>query len=270
MKKLIMFVLLVVGVFGLTGCQNASGLLNSKYLIVSTSPDYAPYEFIDPNQTGIDKYVGADVELMKYIANELGVVLKIEEMAFEACLTAVQTRKVDISISGFSWTPKRAENYALSNSYFGEGDGLQQILILNSNADKYSSLSDLDSPEVKVGAQAGSLQEELVDSQLPNATKELITDLDMAVSLLVSGTIDALAISEYAAEVRLNSNQSLALLNEDFDIPAVGSVIIAKKGNEALIDQINMIIANVVEQGLYAVWMEEATALANQLGEDVG
>ncbi|HEY8445369.1 MAG TPA: transporter substrate-binding domain-containing protein [Bacilli bacterium] len=268
MKRIVSFILLF-SLLLLSGCAKNGKLLNDKYLIVATSPDYAPYEFIDTTKTGMDRYVGADVELMKYIANEMGLELKIEEMSFETCLVAVQTKKVDIAISGFSWTPRRAENYELSNTYFGEGDGLQQILILKENSDKFKTLDDLNKSTVKVGAQTGSLQEELVDTQLPKAKKELVTNLDMAISFLLSGTIDALAISEYAANVRLEANDALQLLPQNFDTPLIGNVVVAKKGNIELIEEINTIIDKVLEQNLYNQWMEEAIELANELGEDI-
>lgn len=269
MKKLFLFIIILLHSFILSGCTNKQGLLDEKYLIVATSPDYAPYEFIDTSKTGIDKYVGADIELMKYIANALNVTLKIEEMAFDACLTAVQTNKVDISISGFSWTPRRDQNYLLSESYFGEGDGAQQILILSSKANEYTQLADLNKSTIRVGAQSGSIQEELVDLYISKASKQLVTDLDMAVSLLLNGTIDALAISEHAAFVRMANNQNLTILDESFDVPNVGNVVVAKKGNEALMIQINDIIREVVTLDLYATWLEEAKTLAAALGEEI-
>ena len=58
-------------------------------LKVATSPDYPPYEFEDITKDGQDKYVGADMELAKYIADKLGVKLQIEAMAFDACMAAI-------------------------------------------------------------------------------------------------------------------------------------------------------------------------------------
>ena len=161
MKKLLVLIILFTFTV-LSGCGKTGEFLEEGYLVVATSPDYAPYEFIDSSKTGIDKFVGADIELMKYIAEELDLELKIEEMDFDACLTAIQGRKVDIAISGFSWTPKRAENYELSDSYFDEGDGNQKVLIKAIDVDKFKSLDDLNKIEVKVAAQTGSIQDELI------------------------------------------------------------------------------------------------------------
>ena len=48
----------------LSSCQTESDTLH-----IGFSPDYAPYEFVDLTKSDDDKYVGADVELAKYIAN---------------------------------------------------------------------------------------------------------------------------------------------------------------------------------------------------------
>lgn len=266
MKKIILL-LLVIGSVWMTGCSQTVGDGDDSVLTVALSPDYPPYEFIkDANATGLDKYAGADFELAKYIAEELGMTLQIVEAAFDACPTLVSTNKTDISISGFSWTPKRASGYALSNTYFDEGDGKQQILIAASDVDKYKTIEDLNKAEVIVGAQSGSLQDELVDEFLPNCTKQNITELDLGIALLVQGRIHALAISEFSADVRLETVDGIALLPEDFDTPPIGMVVLANKGNTALIDKINGIIATVTSQSLYGTWMEEAAELAKQLG----
>lgn len=80
-------------------------------LTVALSPDFSPMEFVDSSKTGQDQYVGFDITLAKYIAENLGVELVIEPMGFDASQTAVYTGSVPMSISGYSWTEDRAENY---------------------------------------------------------------------------------------------------------------------------------------------------------------
>ncbi|MFA6627397.1 MAG: transporter substrate-binding domain-containing protein [Bacilli bacterium] len=264
MKKLFGFMLCCLTLVMAGGCQKQ----NDGILKVAVSPDYAPYEFMDLSKTGQAKYVGSDIELAQYIATQLNKTLQIEEMSFDACLMAIQTGAVDISISGFSWTPSRDENYELSISYLDGGEGEQQVIILKENASLYTSLDDLNNQQVKVGAQSATIQSELVDSQLPNATKELFTDFDLAVVALINGTIDGLAMAESVAEIRLSRNSELMVVPENFVFQA-GNVVVAKKGNTVLMEQINVIIVDVVEQGLYSQWLNAAKALAIQLGEEV-
>ena len=79
---------------------------NKKELVVGTSADYPPLEFID-NQNGTNKYVGVDIELAKEIAKDLGVKLVVKNMSFDSLLVALETRKVDMVISGLTPTPER-------------------------------------------------------------------------------------------------------------------------------------------------------------------
>lgn len=126
-------------------------------LTVALSPDFSPMEFVDSSKTGQDQYVGFDITLAKYIAENLGVELVIEPMGFDASQTAVYTGSVPMSISGYSWTEDRAENYELSDYYYaGENETRQALLIKKENADKYTSPEDLAGQDV--GAQNASLQ----------------------------------------------------------------------------------------------------------------
>lgn len=268
MKKIVVLVMVVLSVL-LSACSTKEGLLKEGEIRIATSPDYAPYEFIDLNKTGNEKYLGSDVELMRYIAKEMGVTLIIEEMTFEATLMAVQSGKVDLAISGFSWTPKRSLNFNMSTGYFGEGDGDQQVLILKENEDKFTNLASLNKSSVKIVAQSGSIQEEFVDVQLPNATKQLVSDLDVALSLLLNKTVDALAISSNAADVRIGNNDNLTVVKENFDVQSHGFVAVAKKGNDKLINEINEIIEKVTSEDLYTKWLDEAKKQAALLGEEI-
>ena len=83
---------------------------------MGTSPDFAPWEFKDVS-SGTTEYVGADVELAKYIAEKLGVELEIKPMEFSAIQQAVTSGNIDMGISGFAYTDERAEAMGLSERY---------------------------------------------------------------------------------------------------------------------------------------------------------
>ncbi|MBQ8733960.1 MAG: hypothetical protein IJY76_05670, partial [Anaerotignum sp.] len=67
MKKLMMIMLTALLLLAGCGSNTAAPqnkleeiLANGK-LVLATSPDYAPQEFINPNETGQDQYVGSDI-----------------------------------------------------------------------------------------------------------------------------------------------------------------------------------------------------------------
>ena len=157
-------------------------------LTVALSPDFSPMEFVDSSKTGQDQYVGFDITLAKYIAENLGVELAIEPMGFDASQTAVYTGSVPMSISGYSWTEDRAQNYELSDYYYaGENETRQALLIKKENADKYTSPEDLAGQDV--GAQNASLQMQLVTEQLTGADPISIGDITVGVMELKYGNI---------------------------------------------------------------------------------
>ena len=232
-------------------------------LYVTLSPDFAPMEFVDSSKDGQEQYVGFDVTLAKYIADYIGVDLVIEPMSFDACQTAVYTGSVPMSISGYSWTEERGENYEISDYYYaGDNETEQVILIKKTDADKYTSAEDFSG--VDVGAQNASLQMNLLTSQLPDANPITIGDLDVGVLELQNGSIEALAVAKGNAEMILDSNPDLMICPWEFEVAAEyeANIILITKGETALLNVVNEALAKAYADGLYGTWYEDAVALA--------
>lgn len=232
-------------------------------LYVTLSPDFAPMEFIDSSKDGQEQYVGFDVTLAKYIADYIGVDLVIEPMSFDACQTAVYTGSVPMSISGYSWTEERGENYEISDYYYaGDNETEQVILIKKTDADKYTSAEDFSG--VDVGAQNASLQMNLLTSQLPDANPITIGDLGVGVLELQNGSIEALAVAKGNAEMILDSNPDLMICPWEFEVAAEyeANVILITKGETALLNVVNEALAKAYADGLYGTWYEDAVALS--------
>lgn len=232
-------------------------------LCVALSPDFAPMEFVDSTKEGQEQYVGFDVTLAKYIADYIGVELVIEPMSFDACQTAVYTGSVPLSISGYSWTEERAENYEISDYYYaGENETEQVILIKKTDADKYTSAEDFSG--VDVGAQNASLQMNLLTSQLSDANPITIGDLGVGVLELQNGSIEALAVAKGNAEMIIDSNPDLMICPWEFEVAAEyeANVILITKGETALLTVVNEALAKAYAEGVYGVWYDDAVALA--------
>lgn len=231
-------------------------------LPVALSPDFSPMEFVDSSKTGQEQYVGFDITLAKYIAENLGVELVIEPMGFDASQTAVYTGSVPMSISGYSWTEERAQNYELSDYYYaGENETRQALLIKKENADKYASPEDLAGQDV--GAQNASLQMQLVTEQLAGANPVAIGDITVGVMELKSGNIEALAVAYGNAEMIVDANPDLVICTWEFDVKAEYSanVIMMQKGETELLDAVNAILAQAKDSNLYDGWYKDAVEL---------
>ena len=278
MKKLLVILVLVLTVICLAGCgetpaKEVEGIIEQGKLYVGVSTDYAPYEFLDLTKEGDEKYVGSDIELAKEIAKELGLELVIKAMAFDTILGALDSNKIDLAISGFTKDPegKREASYLFSNSYFDEGEG-DQILVFNKNkADQFKSLEDLNKPEIKVAAQNGSVQQGLVETQLPNANKIFFEDINNALTALNSGQYDAVALAATAATSLLTAatNSELMMSEFKFDMDDSCLYIIMKKGNTALCEKVNP-ICDKASAGLYQTWVNAAQELFDKLPDNAG
>ena len=260
MKKmfaLLLAVLMVAALF--TGCGKSS----ENVLTVATSPDFAPMEFCDVSKTGQDQYVGFDIMLAKYIADELGMELEILPMSFDSCPTAVTSGKATLAISGFSWMEDRAANYNLSDYYYaGDNETEQVIITLKDKEGQFASVDDF--AGTKIGAQNASLQEQLCQEQLPGAEIVTIGDLSTALMQLKKGDFDFIAVAKGQADVFLSNDPDVALSGFEFDVDPkyVGNLVILKKGDDEMTEKVNAILAKAEAAGLYAEWYEEAEILA--------
>ena len=232
-------------------------------LTVALSPDFAPMEFVDSAKQGQEQYVGFDVTLAKYIAESLGVALEIQAMSFDACQTAVAMGAVDMSISGYSWTEARAENFELSDYYYaGENETEQVLLIRAADADKFTKPEDFKG--ASVGAQNASLQMMLVEEQLPDAKPYTIGEIGVGVMELQSGNIEALAVAAGNGEAILVNNPDLVKCSWEFEVKAEyeANVIMMHKGHTALCEAVNEALAVAYDSGFYGEWYAEAKELA--------
>lgn len=243
--------------------QNAlEKILADGVLPVTLSPDFSPMEFVDSTKSGQEQFVGFDVTLAKFIAQELGVELEIQPMGFDASQTAVYTGSVPMSISGYSWTAERAELYELSDYYYaGDNETAQVLLIRKDDAEKYTKAEDFAGKDV--GAQIASLQMQMLTSQLPDANPITIGTIDTGVLELKSGNIEALAVAEGNAKMICLNNEDLVVCDWQFEVSeeAENNLIIITKGETELLDKVNEILKKAYDAGYYAQWYEDAVAL---------
>ena len=93
MKKigliLLAFILLIAGCSQVQdNQQDIKAILGKEKLVVGTSADYPPYEFIQ-QVDGKQEFVGFDMDLARYIADSWGVDLEIQDVKFDALLTGL-------------------------------------------------------------------------------------------------------------------------------------------------------------------------------------
>ena len=270
MKKLFALALALMMALSLCATAAADELDDIKaagVLTVALSPDFSPMEFVDSTKEGQDQYVGFDVFLAKYIDEELGVAPESQVMSFDAWQAAVAMDAVDMSISGYSWTAARAENFELSDYYYaGDNETEQALLIRAADAEKYKTAEDFKGQDV--GAQNASLQAMLVEEQLPDSNLKIIGEIGVGVMELQAGNIEALAVAKGNGEQIIANNTDLVLCDWEFEVASEyeANVIMMHKGDTALLAAVNSALAKAYEAGYYGPWYDEAKTIAASEG----
>ena len=126
MKKIVTLLLAAILALGCTACGSSGSAKSDRLsqikekgcIELCTEPYFAPFEYVDPNQSGDAQYQGVDIEIAKYIADKLGVELKITALDYTAVLSGVADGKYDFAISAIAYAPSRAEAMRLSNVYY--------------------------------------------------------------------------------------------------------------------------------------------------------
>jgi polar amino acid transport system substrate-binding protein len=230
----------------------------SGKIIMGVNATYAPFEFHYTDENGKDQLAGFDIELGKYIADELGVELVIEDMDFNGLLPALTTGKVDF-LPGLAATEERRENAGFTEPYH---KSMHFLVVRKDEADKYPADTDL--AGAVVGVLKGSVQNQTFPNYYPNAEmKELgkISDLIMSVK---TGKVDAILLDQTPAKLTVQANEDLSLCGVQYSLPVEedpGSSILVRKGNEDLEEALNEILAKVVEDGTLQQWEDDAIAM---------
>lgn len=230
-------------------------------LRVSVSPDFAPYEFEDPSKSGQDKYVGADMELARYIAEQLGMTLDIQPMDFDACLAAVTQGKVDCSISGLYPSDERKQVVDFTDPYFDDAE--QLIVVSKDNLEKYSTEESFKGETI--AAQNGSAQATIVQDKMKDSKCQLVNKTTDGIQMVRSGKAAGVLLQGVMAKSVIAGDDSLAVSPVTYTNDEAELVIAVKKGNTDLTNKLNEVIKKVNEEKLYDKWVVDAQELASTI-----
>lgn len=235
-------------------------ILTSGKLVVGTEAQYAPYEFKDLDAN----FVGCDMWLAQQIADALGVELEIVDMSFAGIIPAVQSGQVDLGIAAFTMTPERAEAIDFSELY----ETSEQYLVVKAgNGSVYTTKESL--AGLKVGAQKGTIQSELILSALPDSELFELEKYPTLALEVQNGNIAGLVVDAAVGDSLVaTSDGQLEVADFHFSSEEAnfGKAVVVAKGNEDLLAAINEVILQVVEDGSYQAAYEEAVELAASMG----
>ncbi|MFV0364256.1 MAG: basic amino acid ABC transporter substrate-binding protein [Suipraeoptans sp.] len=231
LKKIVSIVLVLSSVFMLVAC---GGKEEDKTLIMATNAEFPPYEYYDG-----DEIVGIDAEIAAAIADKLGLELKIEDMAFDSIVAAVNSGKADVGIAGMTVTEDRKKNVNFTDPYASA----TQVIIVQDGSD-IKTPDDLTGKTVGVqlGTTGDIYAEDIEDVNIERYNKGF-----EAVQSLSQGKIDAVIIDGEPAKKFIGSVDGLQILDEAFTEEEYA--IAVAKDNEDLLKDINGALAELKESG---------------------
>ncbi|MGA7937298.1 MAG: ABC transporter substrate-binding protein/permease [Kovacikia sp.] len=220
----------------------AQSAVGKDELIMTTSPDYPPYEFYD-TKGNERKIVGFDIDIANYIAKNLGFQLKIQESDFNGLIPALQAKRADFVMAGMTPTAERRKNIDFSTIYYEAKDVI--IAPKGSNLTKPEDLKGK-----QVGIQLGTIQEQnakKIAEKVKGIELKQLNRVPDIIQELKSQRIDAAIVENTVAEGFAQANPEL----EFNPIPSTeesGSAIAFPKGSK-LVEPFNKVLANMKASG---------------------
>ena len=203
-------------------------------LVMATNAEFPPYEYHEG-----DEIVGIDAEIAAAIAEELGMTLEIEDMAFDSIITAVSGGKADMVLAGMTVDPDRQKNVNFSDTYAKAA----QVIIVKED-------SEIAGPDElagkKIGVQLGTTgdiyAEDIEDAEVERYNKGM-----EAVQALQQDKIDAVVIDGEPAKVFVAENEGLKVLDEPLTEEEYAIAI--AKDNDELLEKVNTALASLKDSG---------------------
>jgi arginine/lysine/histidine transporter system substrate-binding protein len=216
--------------------------LTEGVLTMATNAQFPPYEMVADGD-GVDGtgYEGIDVELAAALAEKLGLKLQIDDMDFDAALTAVQQGKCDVVLGGLTYTEARDELMDFSTPY---SQGVQVIIVKeDSTVTSADDLADLD----MIGTQRATTGFIYCSDDYGDDHVAAYDNGAAAVQALLNGQVDAVVIDQAPAQEFVAANDGLKIVETPY-ITEDYCVAMAE-GNTAMQDAINSALAELTEDG---------------------
>ena len=204
-------------------------------LVMVTNAEFPPYEFHDQNAI-----VGIDVEIAGAIAEQLGLELEIEDIAFDSIIPEIVSGKADIGAAGMTVTEDRKQNVDFSDTYAHA----TQVIIVKEDSE-IKGVADLEGKVM--GVQQGTTGDIYVSGDYGDAAVERYAKGMEAVQALAQGKIDAVVIDGEPAKQYIKEVEGLKIIDESYTDEDYAIAI--KKGNTAMVEAVNAALAELKSEG---------------------
>jgi polar amino acid transport system substrate-binding protein len=221
MKKFYLALALLLGL-ALAASQAQAGpvidrILKKGDLVVATTSDYPPLTA----KTKEGEFIGLDMDIVRALAQALGVRLKIRQMPFERLVPAAAAGEVDLAIGGIGVTPRRNAKVYFAGPYFVSG---QTLLATEKVGAGIKGLGDVNQPEFTIAVAKGTTSEQAARQIMRQAKIVAADSADQALEMVLSGEVKAM-VADYpycAVAVFRNPEAKLGTLEKPFTFEPLG------------------------------------------------
>ncbi|EMC39884.1 transporter substrate-binding domain-containing protein [Streptococcus mutans] len=263
LKKILLGIIAALMLVALAACSLSSKddslqkIKNKGKIVVAMNPEFAPFEF-KTLVNGKDTIVGADVEIAKAIAKELGVKVEFSAMSFNNVLSSVQSGKADIGISGISATKERQKVYDFSDTYY---ESVNVVIVKKSELVKYKKTNSLKG--LSVATQKGTIQETVAKEQLTGAKIVSLVQNGEMINELKSGQVNGVVLEKPIAEGYVAKNDDLAIAQIKLKSSSSDAYAVAMpKGSSALKKKVDKVIKKLKKANKIDKFVKDAYNLS--------
>lgn len=212
---------LLVLLFGVTlfACQSEDqfDLDDKTSIVVGLEAAYAPFNWATPTQNEFTVSItgqagfyadGYDVVMAQRIADALGLNLVIKAYGWDGLIPALNAGEIDLIIAGMSPTTERALTVNFSEEYYRS----EQVMVVRVDGSYADATSITDFSGAKVVAQAGTLQDDLIDQITGVIHQETLNSYSDLVNALAYGTSDAFVAELPVATSIVQTNSQFMII----------------------------------------------------------
>lgn len=249
MKRILALVLTVGMVFSMTACGNSSkdtkNSADSKTFTVGFDQDFPPFGYVGDD----GEFTGFDIDMATECAKRMGKEIKLQPIDWDAKDMELEAGTIDCIWNGFTING-REEQYTWTKAYM---DNSQVVVVKADSGIK--SLSDLSGKivEVQKGSSAQTALEDKDHTDLLASFGQFLTvdQYNTAFMDLEAGAVDAIAIDIGVAKFQLQGKEDqFRILDEQISSEQYGVGFL--KGNEALRDQVESTLMEMVKDGTFS------------------
>ena len=208
-----------------------------------------------------DEYTGLDVDVAKYVANELGTAegdIQWIQAPSAQRETLIETGQVDMIFATYSITDARKEKVSFAGPYFIAG----QDLLVRADDSEITGPDSLDGKSLC--SVTGSTSAQKVQEAVPGVNLQEFGTYSECVAALVAGGVDAVTTDDtilagYAAQDEYAGQ--LKVVGNTFSDERYGVGI--EKGNVELCEEINAALEKMIEDGAWQDAVDANLGAAN-------